>query len=294
MPADIERFAMNGADGAAIAAYRAAPPGQAKGVVQIAHGMGEHFGRYGRLARRLTDAGYAVFGADHRGHGASVGAGGLGDFGPGGFQAVVDDMAALAAVAKEDVPDRPLILLGHSMGSWAAQCFLLEHHRDLAGLALSGTAAMDALLRAMAASGRPPGLAALNAAFEPGRTPFDWLSRDAAEVDAYLADPLCGFDVDAVSLASMFALGVGASTDPRLSGIRRDLPVYIISGEDDPIVGPGQAHTQALIERYRAAGLGSVEHRVYSGGRHEMFNETCRELVEADLIAWLDTVAAAA
>ena len=141
------------------------------------------------------------------------------------------------------------------MGSWASQLYLLEHHRELAGLALSGTAAMDRLLGNLAASGRPAGPAALNAGFEPGRTPFDWLSRDEAQVDAYIADPLCGFDVDETSLGSLFALGVGVGTDPRLTEVRHDLPVYIISGEHEPIVGPDQAYTRALIDRYRGAGI---------------------------------------
>jgi alpha-beta hydrolase superfamily lysophospholipase len=293
MHAEISRFTIDTADGVAIAAYRATPAGRAKGVVQIAHGMAEHFGRYGHLAARLTEAGYAVYGNDHRGHGASAGAHGLGDFGPGGFQSLVDDMAVLTGVAKRETPGRPLILLGHSMGSWASQLYLLEHHRELAGLALSGTAAMERLLESLLSSGEPVGLAALNTAFEPARTPFDWLSRDEAEVDAYIADPLCGFDVGETSLGSLFALGAGASTDARLSEVRNDLPVYIISGEHDPIVGPDQAYTRALIARYQAAGIGSVNHRVYPAGRHEMFNETCREEVEADLIAWLDSVIAA-
>ena len=292
MHGEISRFTIDTADGVAIAAYRATPAGRPKGVVQIAHGMAEHFGRYARLAARLTDAGYAVWGNDHRGHGASAGTHGVGHFGPGGFQSLVDDMALLTGVAKRETPDRPLILLGHSMGSWASQLYLLEHHRELAGMALSGTAAMDRLLESLPASGQPAGLAALNAGFEPGRTSFDWLSRDEAQVDAYIADPLCGIDIDEGSLGTVFVLSAGARTDPRLSEVRHDLPVYIISGERDPIVGPRQAYTRALIERYRAAGIGSVEHRVYPGGRHEMFNETCRTEVEADLIAWLDSVVA--
>lgn len=285
---DIEDFRFTADDGASIAAYRALPPGPPRAVVQIAHGMAEHFGRYGRLARRLTGAGYAVYGVDHRGHGASIDAYGLGAFGPGGFQALVDDLATLTRLAKADHPGVPLVLLGHSMGSFASQLYLLDHADALAGLVLSGTAAMDQLLAQMTGGGADAPLVSLNAGFEPARTDFDWLTRDEAEVDAYVADPLCGFQLEAAALQTMYGLGVPARFDSRLGGVRKDLPVYVISGEFDPVVGPGQAFARALIDSYRDHGLTRIEHRVYEGGRHEMFNETCRDQVEAELVAWLD------
>jgi len=284
----MEAFTLIGSDGAALAAYRSLPAGPPKGVVQIAHGMAEHFARYDRLARGLNAAGYAVYGADHRGHGQSAGVHGLGYFGEGGFQAVVDDMAALTAVIQREQPGKPLVLLGHSMGSFASQLYILDHAQNLDGLVLSGTAAMDQLLAAMLATGGPVSLELLNAAFEPGRTPFDWLSRDEAEVDAYVADPLCGFSLDERSMQSLFGLGVSARTDFRLARVRKPLPIYVISGERDPVTGPSQAFTRALIESYEAAGLGPIQHRVYPGARHELFNETCRDQVETELVAWLD------
>ncbi len=283
-------FTLEASDGAVIAAWRSWPAGEIKAIVQIAHGMAEHFGRYRRLADRLTGAGYAVWANDHRGHGASADAHGLGDFGPGGFQALVDDMAALTRVAKRETPGAPLALLGHSMGSFAAQLYLLEHASDLDALVLSGTAALDKLLESLLAGGGPVTLDLLNAGFEPARTPFDWLSRDEAQVDAYVADPLCGFVLQDRAMASVFELGSGARADARLAQVAKDLPIYVISGERDPVVGPGQGFARALIDSYRAAGLTRIEHRVYPGGRHEMFNETCREEVEDDLIAWLDGV----
>ncbi|MEO8811838.1 MAG: lysophospholipase [Caulobacteraceae bacterium] len=288
MSAAIEPFTLTGADGTAVAAWRARPAAPMKAIVQIAHGMAEHFGRYHRLTRRLTDAGYGVYGADHRGHGATARAGTHGDFGPGGFQALVDDMAALTAAARRETPGRPLILLGHSMGSFAAQIYLLQHPADLDGLVLSGTAALDAMVEAMA--GAPPGMESLNAPFEPGRTPFDWLSRDTAEVDAYIADPLCGFAVTEASRSSMIALAMGARGDARLAAARRDLPILVISGQFDPVTGPAQAFAKSLIDGWRSAGLTHIDHRIYPGGRHEMFNELNRVEVEADLIAWLDAV----
>jgi alpha-beta hydrolase superfamily lysophospholipase len=280
----MEQFTLTTADGARLGAYKALPDGPAKGVVQLAHGMAEHLGRYERLARALTAAGYAVYGADHRGHGRSADVHGLGGFGPGGFQSVVDDMAAVSALARREQPGAPLVLLGHSMGSFASQLYILQYADNLSALVLSGTAAMDQLL----ANGPPGGLEAFNAGFEPARTGFEWLSRDEAEVDAYVADPLCGFALDEGAMQTMFGLGVGARGDPRLANVPKDLPVYVISGEVDPVVGPGQAFARALIDSYAAAGLTRIDHRVYPGGRHEMFNETCRDQVEADMVAWLD------
>jgi len=281
-------FTVLAADGARITAYKALPAGRPRAVVQLAHGMAEHAGRYRRLAEALTAAGYAVYSNDHRGHGASAAAHGLGEFGPGGFQSLVDDLVAVSRVAQAETPNTPLILIGHSMGSFAAQLYLLEHHGRLTGLVLSGTAAVDALAAASAAARREVGLVSMNAGFAPARTDFDWLSRDEAEVDAYIADPLCGFALADEAMASVMQMAATARHDPRLASVRGDLPVYVISGEHDPVTGPSQAFVKALLGSWRAAGLSRLDHRVYPGGRHEMFNETTRDEVTADLIAWLD------
>jgi alpha-beta hydrolase superfamily lysophospholipase len=290
MTCPIEAFPLTVADGAVLAAYRSLPEGFAKGLVQVADGMAEHFSRYARLAEALTGAGYAVYGIDHRGHGASAKVHGLGDFGPRGFAAVVTDMAELTRFAKRETSGQPFALLGHSMGSFAAQLYVLEHAHELNAVVLSGTAQAKALFAARV--GASPGLEAFNAAFEPARTPFDWLSRDEAEVDAYVADPLCGFALTEASMQSMFTLLAGAAIDPRLAAALADLPVLVLSGEVDPVVGPAQAFAKALIEDWRAAGLTRIDHRVYPGARHELFNETCHEEVTADLIAWLNAAMA--
>ncbi|HEY1448662.1 MAG TPA: alpha/beta hydrolase [Caulobacteraceae bacterium] len=283
----VDHFRFAADDGAQIAAWRLAPEGRPRAIVQIAHGMAEHMARYERLGQALAGAGYAVYANDHRGHGASADIHGLGDFGPRGFPGVVQDMASLSHLAREEHSGAPLVLLGHSMGSFAAQLYLLSHGDDLAALVLSGTAAGDKLVEAIAASGGGGRLESFHAAFEPARTPFDWLSRDPEEVDAYVADPLCGFELTQDSVQSVFQATGDATLYPRLAKAPKDLPVLVISGERDPVTGPGQTFVGALVDRYRAAGL-DVEHRVYSGGRHELFNETNRDEVTADLIAWLD------
>ena len=285
----MEAFTFQGSDGFDVAAWRLRPSGPPKAAIQIAHGMSEHFGRYRRLAERLAAEGYAVFGNDHRGYGHSADPFGFGEFGPAGFSTLVNDMAKLSAIARNETPGVPFALVAHSMGSFASQLYLLEHHRNLDALVLSGTAALDKLLEHLLGSGRPVSLELLNAGFEPARTSFDWLSRDEAEVDAYIADPHCGFSVSEASMASMFGLGSQTRSDPRLKEVARDLPILVISGEVDPVVGPGQAFTEALIQGWEKAGLTGITHLVYAGGRHEMFNETVRETVEADLIVWLET-----
>src|SRR5262249_22022474 len=176
-------FGFTSADGLRIACARWESRGPVRGVVQIAHGMGEHLGRYAGTVTALASAGLTVYGNDHRGHGHTAPSpADLGDFGEGGFDLLVEDMARLSRIAREEFPGRPLILLGHSMGSFAAQQYVLEHSHEIDGLVLSGSGALDAL--AQAAGAAAPGENVLNARFEPARTPFDWLSRDRAVVDA--------------------------------------------------------------------------------------------------------------
>jgi len=262
------------------------------GTLQIAHGMGEHSGRYARLAGALTARGWVVYASDHRGHGRSVvgadGTGpteGLGDFGAGGWDGLVDDVVRLGRHIAEEVPDRPHILLGHSMGSFAAQQLVLDHSRDIDGLVLSGTTAVDLAAATMDPEAETD-LIALNAAFEPARTPFDWLSRDPAEVDAYLVDPWCGFGIDAAATAGLVAAAPRLAESDALAGIRPDLPLYVVAGSADPL-NLGLALLDLLVQRYRDAGLTDITTAYYPDARHEVFNEINRDQVTADLVAWL-------
>ena len=261
-----------------------------RGAVQIAHGMGEHALRYRPIAQAIAAAGYDVYANDHRGHGAAAAqAGALGDFGAGGFPGVVADMVEVTRMARSNSAGKPVVLLGHSMGSFAAQLYILDHSELFDGVALSGSAALD-LLGAAATIGAWR-LEDLNAAFEPARTPFDWLSRDAAEVDAYIADPLCGFNVTPESYGSLFSIAARLATVSELQRIRRDLPLFLFSGDRDP-VNAKLAWFRPLVDRYREAGLTDVSWHVYGGARHEVLNETNRPEVLATLRAWIDRVAA--
>jgi alpha-beta hydrolase superfamily lysophospholipase len=283
-------FSYASADGTQIAAYRWDPAGEPKAAVQLTHGMGEHAQRYDHVAAALADAGYVVYAQDHRGHGATADPEALGDLGEGGWPALVDDLGLLSARIFEEHPGLPLILLGHSMGSFAVQQYLLDHSGDVDAAVLTGTAVIDLLEPALDLD-QPLDLSVFNAPFAPARTDFDWLSRDTEMVDAYVADPFCGFGVDPASGKAMF-VGARRLADPaQVAGIRADLPVYIAVGELDPMNG-GLTLLTPLTERLEAAGLSDVTVRTYPGARHEIFNETNRDQVIGELMTWLARVAA--
>jgi alpha-beta hydrolase superfamily lysophospholipase len=284
----VSELTYKSADGTQIVAYRWDPENPPRAAVQITHGMGEHARRYDHVAQALNEAGFVVYAQDHRGHGASADPASYGDLGPGSWAALVDDIGQLSAIIHDDHADLPLILLGHSMGSFAAQQYLLDHSGDVDGVVLTGTAVIDLLEPGLDLS-QPLDLAMFNAAFAPARTDYDWLSRDEAIVDAYVADPACGFGIDAEATRGMFA-GARRLADPaQVAAMRSDLPVYIAVGENDPVNG-GLALLTPLTDRYQAAGLGDVTVRVYPGARHEILNETNRDEVIAELNAWLDRV----
>lgn len=297
-------------DAASLFVRRFLPDGgkDPKGVVHVAHGMAEHGGRYARLAEALTAAGYAVYANDHRGHGRSASCpdelGSLG--GRSRFWRAVRDLEELVQHEKREHPGLKIVLFGHSMGSFLVQGLLTTRGEALAGAILSGSGGKPGLLastgrivaraerRRLGDAGKSALLDALsfgeyNKAFAPNRTRFDWLSRDPAEVDAYVADPLCGFTCGASLWVDLLD---GLAEIARPSGLARvpkDLPIYVFSGDRDPVGENGRSVTR-LVEAYRKAGLRRVTQRLYPGGRHEMLNETNRDEVTRDLVAWLDGV----
>ncbi len=279
---------LSAADGSPIHVLRWPATGAAHAVLQIAHGMGEHAARYSHVAQALATAGIEVWASDHRGHGeAARRAGTLGDFGAGGFGAVVADLAEVTRAIRARAPGLPVILLGHSMGSFAAQSYVTRFGDLVDGVSLSGTAALD--LRQSAPARGAVKLQDYNAQFEPARTPFDWLSRDAAMVDAYVADPLCGFTVLDEARRSMLEVTMAAYAPAALAAIPRGLPLYLFTGSRDPVNG-NLKWFFPLAERYLAAGIANVSVHVYGEGRHETLNETNRREVVDNLRAWIATV----
>jgi alpha-beta hydrolase superfamily lysophospholipase len=288
------------ADGIQLVYRRWLPDGDVRGTVQIVHGASEHAGRYGRVADALTARGLAVYAMDLRGHGRTAESTGVGRFGGTGVDTVLDDVAALHQVMSQDHPGVRRLLLGHSMGSIIALAAAEKDGGDLAGLILSGpigvapelTDSVSALEAAVAAGMGDQALDALgafNQAFEPARTKFDWLSRDAAEVDAYVSDPLCGDDIPLTYAyaAGVFALAVRGAQPDAIAQLPAGLSVLLISGERDPVGGESAGQVTALARLLREHGH-PVEQHVYPDARHEVFNETNRDEVIADLLAWVD------
>lgn len=284
--------------------YRRWPQDDAKAIVLIAHGASEHSGRYDRFARALNTAGYAAYAIDHRGHGETGKATGAGRFGPGTGVAMLDDLRQLSDLAASEVPDVPVILFGHSMGSMIGQAYVERHGDSLAAYVLSGcpgamegAAELQAGLQAAVDGGMADEpvdlLGAFNESFEPARTKFDWLSRDPDEVDKYLNDPYCG-DSNPLTYGfvnQLFGLSAPAMEPEGIAKVPV-MPVLLITGEMDPAAGMG-ANARELEKRLRNRGL-DVTARYYPDARHELLNETNRDEVTADVVEWLDGVVASA
>ncbi|GGY09672.1 alpha/beta hydrolase [Paludibacterium paludis] len=300
----MDAFELTAADGRSIPVCRWMPVIPARGVVLVSHGMSEYAARYDRLARTLVEAGYAVYAHDHRGHGARAEVRGLFAV-KDGWQRVLGDLDNVRRRAEDDNPGLPLFVFGHSMGSFIARAHFLSRGEGLAGLVLSATgyrqSAMARVMRAVAGlAGRggrsavaSPFMAKLvfgsfNLGFVPARTPVDWLSRDRDEVDRYRADALCGFAPTPSLWSDLFGGILAMEREEKAGrGLNTGCPVLLFAGSRDP-VSLGAFGLGQLARRYRQAGLADVTVKVYPGGRHEMHNETNREDVEADLIAWLD------
>lgn len=293
-------------DGRALFVRTWQPDGEAKGVVQMAHGMAEHSGRYERFAQALTDAGYVAWMHDHRGHGETSSAqedrGYFAD--DHGWDTGVEDMHTVAEAARAAHPALPFFFFGHSMGSLLGRDYVTRYGHALSGAVFSGTAGDPGLLgkvgQALAtAESRVRGRRATsrlmnamtfgsyNKAFKPNDTDFDWLSRDPAEVQLYVEDPRCG----EVFTAGFFADLLGGVN--RLTGLAarvpHNLPLLVISGDQDPVGGKAGAGVRAVAEAFRDGGVEDVTLELFAGARHELLNETNRDEVTDVVIDWLDT-----
>lgn len=277
--------------------------GEPKAVVQVAHGMQEYSARYAELAQKLTYAGYAVYANDHRGHGKTLlGPGKLGHLGPGSWLSVLMDMNLLSSLIKEEQPDKPLFLLGHSWGSFLTQAYIQRWASRLAGAILAGTNGSNFLVKPgiplawaickIRGADTTAGLLDLlsvggyNKKFEPGATGREWLTRDVENVRAYVDDPLCGAPFPNSFFLQIVQLINDAWTPDHEKRIPRNLPIFMISGDDDPVGFFGKG-VRDLYNRYRKYGMTDVTLRLYEGARHEVFHETNREEAFAETIAWL-------
>ena len=296
-------FTFEDVDGFQIFVYKWAPEaGRPKAAVQIVHGAAEHALRYERFAQYLNQAGYVVYGDDHRGHGKTAGdLSRAGIAGENGWNGMVNDEKQLSEIIKKENPGLPLFLFGHSMGSFIAQQYIECWGGELKGVVLSGSTGLPIIppealpLLEQAAAGEAYDrvsdaaggmFAALNEPFQPVATPFDWLSRDPLEVQKYVDDPWCGFPfTNGITLE--MGRGTAAMLAPQNQAqIPKNLPVLLLSGELDP-VGANNG-VRALEQRYRELGIKDVQVILYPQGRHEMLNELNRNDVHRDVSGWLD------
>lgn len=278
-----------------------------RAIVQIVHGGAEHAGRYAGLAQALNKQGYSVYAEDHRGHGRTGEINTkLGDMGEANaFERVCDDVLALGTRARSENADIPLLILGHSLGSLITQRLLLLHSEHYAAAILSGSPdiysianAADLVKAEVARVGRDQVSDVLDTAtvesfagaIENAQTPYDWLTRDARQVELYANDPLCGFALCSGAWQDLISSMLVTTERPAIAAtLRKDLPIYIVSGSDDPVHNNWSA-IDRLVENYQQCGLEELTLKKYPEGRHEMFNETNREDVIANLAAWLDSV----
>lgn len=281
------------------------PEGPVRGVLQIAHGVAEYIGRYEPFARWLTDRGFAVAGNDHIGHGQSLAPGAARlYFGPrGSWNWVAEDVYALRRRMGEEFPGAPYFLLGHSMGSFLARTYLIRWPGTVDGAILMGTGAMSppviAAGRAIAArESRRVGeehispvvdrlsFDTYNRVFAPNRTRCDWLSVDEANVDAYIADPLCGGNASIGLFREMLD---GIAFIQRRENLRKmdpDTPVLLISGSMDPVGNRGKGVRQ-VYRAFQRAGVRDVTLRLCDGARHEILNDLWKETVYRDIESWM-------
>ena len=276
------------------------PEGQPKAMLQLVHGMAEHIGRYDATAQRMNEAGYAVVGHTHLGHGEKAER--LGYFAKdNGWDALIQDTHTLRLETEAACPGLPYFLLGHSMGSFVVRCYCLQQGAGLTGVILSGTghfkpsilAAASLVARLQCAMGgetKPSALlqrmssAGYNKTYGDVRTSFDWLSADEAVVNAYIEDPYCGFPFTAQAYWDLFN-GLKRLYPGKMAAQEKDVPVLLLSGDRDPVGNYGRG-VRKVAEEIKAAGVRDVTMKLYPGNRHELFNDLDRETVWNDLIHW--------
>ncbi|WP_131064727.1 alpha/beta hydrolase, partial [Clostridioides difficile] len=276
-----------------------------KAVIQIAHGMAETAQRYETFAKVLTKNGYIVYINDHRGHGKTAkiieNVGHLAE--KEGFRCLVEDMYTLTNIIKKENEDLPIYLFGHSMGSFASQRYIMDYSNNLSGLILCGSNGKQGIIlnlahliinREIKKYGRRSKSNKINNLIFGGeiirrneKTKFDWLSRDKEQVEKYINDPFCGV-VCSCGFFYDLVQGLKEIEDKEnLKKVPLDIPIYIISGDKDPIGKNGKGVLR-LRDRYIKLGVKDVTCKLYKDGRHELLNEINREEVFEDIICWLN------
>jgi len=302
-----ENFTYESEQGVGIYTYRWLPDSSEaiEGVIQIAHGMAEHAGRYHDFASFLVSEGYAVYANDHRGHGKTAGApeqlGYISD--TGGWNLMLDDMHTLTGIIKKENPSAPNFLFGHSLGAILSRGYILRHKDAVQGVILSATAVVPNAIRLVALTiakieimikgkkCRSQILANLffgqyNKCFKPNRTEFDWLNRNDVEVDKYINDPDCGA-ISTAGFCEDVLQGIKIINDSKhIRTLSKELPIYLLTGDKDPATANGQGIID-VHKAYKKAGIVDVSYQVYKDARHEILNEINKDEVYRDILSWL-------
>jgi len=304
------QFYFHADDGTKINAYRwESNEKQAiQGIVQLAHGMAEHVLRYDDFCEFLVRHGFIVYGNDHRGHGGTIEApDDKGFFSEqDGFEKVVADLKRLTDIIKKERPEIPIFLFGHSMGSFLARRYIQRYGTEIKGVILSGTGSDKGILgraglllakweRKRKGARTPSPLmdklifGGFNKSFSPLRTDFDYLSRDETIVDAYIEDEKCGFICTAgFYIDLLYGLKL-IHKESELKKTPRSLPVFIISGDKDPVGGEGK-EAEAVYELYNQHGHEHVSYKLYEDARHEVLNEINKDEVYDDILRWMQAI----
>jgi alpha-beta hydrolase superfamily lysophospholipase len=310
MPFD-EKTVLTSPTGAKINLYIKRAVGPAIGVIHINHGVSERSARYARFAEALSEAGFHVFAHDHRGHGETTAPDApLGRFAEvNGVDEVLADVSHVHQFIAHEHPGLPLIIFGHSMGGIVALNSVLRRSDHLAGAAIWNANLSPGLLGRLGqailaweqfrlGSDVPARIVpkftfqAWNSALPDRKTPSDWLSRDPAEVDKYLADPLCGWNPSISMWQDIFRMVFAGADDSNFVSVRRGLPVNLVGGGADPSTSNGRA-VEELAARMRKMGFSNVAMKIWPDTRHEGLNEINRDEITEDFVAWARQVALA-
>ncbi len=278
--------------------------GRIAGIVQIVHGMAEYIERYEEFAEYLVQRGFVVTGDDHLGHGKSVGDGNFGYFcEQDAATVVVRDVHRLKKMTQTEYPGVPYVILGHSMGSFILRNYLCRYGSGIDGAVIMGTGmqskatvtlakAVVGIQKVFCGSKHVSRLmdklafGSYNKRFQPERTSVDWLSRNTGNVDRYIEDPLCGFVFTVNGFSTLFELISRIQKQENLEKVPDNLPIFMVSGADDPVGEYGEGVRRAY-DSLKNAGVQNIVLKLYDKDRHELLNEEDRELVMQDIYNWI-------
>ncbi|MCR5739176.1 MAG: alpha/beta hydrolase [Lachnospiraceae bacterium] len=278
---------------------------EAKGIIQIIHGMEEYVSRYEDFARFMTSRGFIVTGEDHLGHGGTVSEGGT----QGYFceqdpaTVIVRDVHRLKKITQEKYPGLPVIIMGHSMGSFIARNYIYRYGTGINMAVIMGTGSMGSstlnfgmMLAKMTSAFKGSKCKATmiaNMGFKgyfkkipSPKTEYDWLSANEQNVADYIADPMCGFGFTANGYLTLFELMKRMQNSDNIEAIPKDLPLLFVSGEDDPVGNYGEG-VKTAVNSYKGAGIRDITMKLYPGDRHEILNEDDKETVKEDILEWI-------